>query len=80
VGEGTWTPPADLHAEQVRALPLGAIIGVIAQGRGSMPAFGARVTSTDRWAIAAYATALERSQDARPEDVPPGALPAEQTP
>ena len=38
--------------------------------RGRMPAYGKQISVLDRWAIVAYVKALQRSQDAKAEDVP----------
>ena len=35
-----------------------------------MPAYAKQISVLDRWAIVAYVKALQRSQDAKPEDIP----------
>ena len=35
-----------------------------------MPAYGKQISILDRWAIVAYVKALQRSQDAKAEDIP----------
>jgi mono/diheme cytochrome c family protein len=42
---------------------------VITNGHGAMYSFAARVQPEDRWAIAAYIRALQRSQDATRADL-----------
>ncbi len=37
---------------------------------GNMPAHGGQVAVLDRWAIVTYVKALQRSQNARLEDLP----------
>jgi hypothetical protein len=49
----------------------GYLYDVIANGVRTMPAYGHQVAPADRWAITAYIRALQRSQYAREEDVPP---------
>lgn len=71
--EGTWTPPTSLHSDAVRNRADGHIFNTITNGLRTMPAYGPQIPRDDRWAIVAYVRALERSQNARPEDVPPGA-------
>jgi mono/diheme cytochrome c family protein len=69
VGRGL-TPPPSFHEERMRALPVGHIYDVIANGFGTMYSYGDRVAPADRWAIAAYVQALQLSQNATLEDVP----------
>lgn len=68
--EGTWTPPSSFHTELVRGRPVGHLYNTIAHGIRNMPAYGAQIPVDDRWAIVAYVRALQRSQFARPDDVP----------
>ena len=74
--EGTWTPPSSYHTDLVRQRPLGFIFNTITNGIRNMPAYGPQIPASDRWAIIAYVRALERSQDARIDDVPPALRPA----
>ena len=69
--EGTWTPPASFHSELVRGRPVGHLYNSITNGIRNMPAYGPQITVEDRWAIVAYLRALQRSQSATVEDVPP---------
>ena len=41
-------------------------------GIRNMPAYGSQIPVADRWAIVAYVRALQKSQHARLEEVPPG--------
>ncbi len=66
-----FTAPPSLHTERMRALPPGHIFDVITNGIGAMYAYGDRTTPEERWAIIAYMEALQLSQNATPEDVPP---------
>lgn len=68
--EETWTPPSSFHTDLVRGQPVGQVFNTISNGIRNMPAYGAQIPVADRWAIVAYVRALERSQNARPEDVP----------
>lgn len=61
--------PATFHSDRLRRAPPSYFVGVIAQGYGIMYSFAERVQPKDRWAIAAYIKALQRSQHA------PGAKP-----
>ncbi|GAB4376319.1 MAG: cytochrome c [Acidobacteriota bacterium] len=68
--EGTWVPPTSLHDKTVRERPVGHIYNTIRNGIRNMPAYGPQIPVRDRWAIVAYVRALQRSQNARLEDVP----------
>jgi mono/diheme cytochrome c family protein len=63
--------PPSYHAARLRDITPERIVEVITNGYGTMYSFAYRVKPADRWAIAAYVKALQRSQDARPEDLPP---------
>jgi mono/diheme cytochrome c family protein len=66
----TWVPATDLHSEAVLEMPLGQLYHTIANGARNMPPYGHLIPVHDRWAIVAYIRALQRSQNARPEDAP----------
>lgn len=68
--EGTWVPPTSFHTDAVRGKADGEIYDVIRHGIRTMPSYGAQIPTADRWAIVSYVRALERSQNARIEDVP----------
>lgn len=63
-----WVPPTNLHDEEIREQPVGQIYNAITNGVRNMPAYDSMIPTQDRWAIVAYVRALQRSQDARPED------------
>jgi mono/diheme cytochrome c family protein len=68
VQRGYKRPPS-FHVQRLRNAPLGYFYDVIGNGFGGMPDYGAQVNSSDRWAIAAYIRALQRSQHAEENDV-----------
>ena len=68
--EGTWVPPLSAHSDQVRDRPPGHIFNTITHGIRTMPSYGRQIPVEDRWAIVAYVRALQRSRNARVEDVP----------
>ena len=68
-----YTAPPSLHDDRLRAAPVGHFVDVMTRGWGAMPAYAAQVPPADRWAIAAYIRALQRSQRATVGDVPPDA-------
>ena len=71
LAEGTWVPPLSLHDPTVRSRPSGNIFNTITNGIRTMPAYGSQIPVADRWAVVAYVRALQRSRDARLEDLPP---------
>ena len=62
--------PPSYNAEPLLHAPVQHFYDVIADGHGAMYPFADRVQPTDRWAIAAYIRALQRSQRATVADVP----------
>ena len=65
-----YTLPTSLVGETVRERPLGHIFNTITNGIRTMPPYGDQIPESDRWAIAAYVRALQRSQNAPLTDVP----------
>jgi mono/diheme cytochrome c family protein len=55
--------------------PDGYYYDVITQGYGLMPAYAEKLTPEQRWEVVAYVRALQASQRAGLEDVPPEAKP-----
>jgi hypothetical protein len=66
-----FPPPQSLHLDRLRRSPDGYYFEVITNGFGRMYAYDYRVKPPDRWAIVAYIRALQLSQFATPDDVPP---------
>ena len=66
-----FPPPPSYHLERLVKAPAGHFFEVISNGYGAMYSYAARVAPEDRWAIVAYIRALQLSQHARLEDVPP---------
>ena len=64
----TWTQAKNLHEDQIRAQPIGQIYHSLTFGIRSMAGYSAQIPTEDRWAIAAYVKALQRSQNASPAD------------
>ncbi|MFN5947976.1 MAG: c-type cytochrome, partial [Pirellulaceae bacterium] len=70
LAQGYWLPPTSLHDPKVVAQPIGQIFYTITNGKGKMAGYGASIDPRERWAIVLYIQALQRSQDARLEDIP----------
>jgi mono/diheme cytochrome c family protein len=64
--------PGNYQTDRLRKMPIGHFYDVITNGYGLMYSYAARVEPDDRWRIAAYIRVLQRSQHARPTDVPAG--------
>lgn len=78
-GNGTvvrrgYARPPSYHLDRLRRAKPGSLFDVITRGTGAMPDYGSQIRAPDRWAIVAYVMALQESQNARPEDVPPEEL------
>jgi mono/diheme cytochrome c family protein len=70
VRRGFPAPPS-LHDQRLRDAPPGYIYDVITNGFGRMYSYAYRVEPEQRWAIAAYIRALQLSQNATVDDIPP---------
>ena len=66
--------PPSYHIDRLRKAPNGYFFDVITNGFGAMPDYAAQIRRRDRWAIVAYIRALQLSQNATLNDVPPAAL------
>lgn len=67
----TWVQPKNLHEPLIREQPLGQIYNTITHGIRTMGPYESQIGVHDRWAIVAYVKALQRSQHAKIEDLPP---------
>jgi mono/diheme cytochrome c family protein len=65
-----WVAPTNYHTDEIRGRPVGNLYNTIANGIRTMPAYDKQIPLPDRWAIVAYVKALQRSQHAKPKDVP----------
>jgi hypothetical protein len=70
VQRGFRRPPS-FHTDRLRRAPVGHFFDVITNGFGTMYGYASRIPPEDRWAIIAYIRALQLSQNATLEDVPP---------
>jgi mono/diheme cytochrome c family protein len=66
-----FTRPPSFHTDILRKRPPGHFYQVMTKGFGAMPDYSSQISPADRWAIAAYIRALQLSQHARLEQVPP---------
>ncbi len=63
--------PPSFHIERLQKAPVGHFYDVITNGFGRMYSYASRIPPRDRWAIVAYIRALQLSQNATLDDVPP---------
>lgn len=61
--------PANLIAESTRTQPDGYLYGVIMLGKNAMPSYAPDLDENDRWAAVHYLRILQRSQNAKDEDL-----------
>lgn len=67
----TWVQAKNLvHDETVTVQPIGQIFNTITHGIRNMAGYESQISVEDRWAIALYVKALQRSQNASIDDVP----------
>lgn len=69
-GDYGYTPASSYHVDRLREVSDGYLYDVIANGVRNMPAYAQQIPVRDRWAIVTYIRALQRSQNARPEELP----------
>ncbi|MBV9750719.1 MAG: cytochrome c [Acetobacteraceae bacterium] len=70
-----FTPPPNYSEPRLVGAPTQHFYDVITNGYGAMYSFAARVPPRDRWAIAAYIRALQRSNQGVVADLAPGQAP-----
>jgi mono/diheme cytochrome c family protein len=63
-------PPATYHTDRLRQMPIGHFFDVMTNGFGAMYPYSYRVEPDDRWAIAAYIRALQKSQNVKAAEIP----------
>jgi mono/diheme cytochrome c family protein len=66
-----YRQPPSFHIDRLRTSPPGHYFEVMTHGFGAMPDYAAQISPRDRWRIAAYIRALQLSQHATVDDVPP---------
>ncbi len=67
----TWVQPKSVHEQLIREQPVGQTFNTITNGVRNMAGYAAQISVEDRWAIVAYVKALQRSQTADLNDLPP---------
>ncbi len=72
LNQGYWLQPTSLHDDRIQKQPVGRIYYTITNGKGKMGGYAASLKPKERWAVVLYVRALQRSQNAKAEDVPEG--------
>jgi mono/diheme cytochrome c family protein len=70
VGQGKFPLMPSLVAPPATERADGYVYGVIRAGRGLMPAYGARMTHTERWAVVTYVNSLQGAAGVQPQPAP----------
>jgi mono/diheme cytochrome c family protein len=63
--------PPSYYSDRLVNAPVGHFFDVVTNGFGAMPSYASRVQSDDRWRIVAYIRALQLSESASLNEVPP---------
>lgn len=66
--------PPSLHSDKLRTMPPSRFYQVITDGYGMMPSYAIQLDAQERWAVANYVRALQRSRNARLDELPEALL------
>lgn len=66
---GQFPNPPSLHSEKLRNWTDGRIYAVIVDGQNVMPSYASQITRDERWAVVNYIRTLQRSLNAKEEDL-----------
>lgn len=69
-GDYGYTPASSYHGDRLRQVTDGYMYDVITNGVRNMPGYAQQIPVRDRWAIVSYIRALQRSQYAKPGNLP----------
>ena len=72
LAQGYWLAPTSLHEDRIQQQAVGRIYYTITNGKGKMGGYAASLNPKERWAVVFYVRALQRSQNAKQQDVPDG--------
>jgi mono/diheme cytochrome c family protein len=62
--------PANLVSDSIASYPDGRYYHTITVGKNTMPSYATDIPPSDRWAVVHFLRVLQRSQNAKDEDVP----------
>lgn len=66
---GQFPNPPSLHSEKVRNWKDGHLYHIIVDGQNIMPSYALQLTEKERWSVIHYIRALQRSMNAKEEDL-----------
>ncbi len=72
LAQGYWLQPTSLHEDRIQQQPVGRLYYTVANGKGKMAGYAASLNPKERWAVVLYIRTLQRSQNAKQEDIPTG--------
>jgi mono/diheme cytochrome c family protein len=67
----SYPPAQSFHTDRLRQAPAGYLFEVVTRGNRAMPAHDRQIPARDRWAVVAYVRALQLSQHAELQSLPP---------
>ncbi|UCE61309.1 MAG: cytochrome c [Phycisphaerales bacterium] len=71
IGPGRFPAPPSLHTKQALDYKDGTLYHIMTKGLGKMPAYTDKLDPEERWMVAHYLRALQRSMAPKPEDLKP---------
>lgn len=71
IGPQRFPAPPSLHTKQAVGYKDGTLYHIITKGIGKMPSYADKLTPEQRWMVAHYVRALQRSMAPKPEDMTP---------
>jgi mono/diheme cytochrome c family protein len=71
IGPNRFPAPPSLHTKEAITYKDGALYHIMTKGIGKMPSYAKKLDPQERWMVAHYVRALQRSMAPRPEDLTP---------
>ena len=68
---GRFPAPPSLHTAEALEYKYGTLFHIMTKGVGKMPSYAQQLDSEERWKVAQYVRALQRSASPKPEDLAP---------
>ncbi len=69
IGPDRFPAPPSLHTKQATDYTDGTLYHIMTKGVGKMPAYAGKLDPQERWMVAQYLRALQRSMAPKPEDL-----------
>jgi mono/diheme cytochrome c family protein len=71
IGPDRFPAPPSLHTKQALGYQDGTLYHIMTKGLGKMPSYANQLDPQERWMVAHYVHALQRSRAPKPEDLKP---------